>query len=72
MAKTKLKIEGMMCEGCVKNVKQALENVPGVTEADVNLKKNLATVQHDCVDDGVLIKAVVDAGFRASVKTGLF
>lgn len=72
MTKTTLKIEGMMCEGCVKTVKTALENVAGVTSVDVNLKKGTATVMHDNVSDEKLISAVVDGGFRASVKHGLF
>ena len=71
MTKKTLKIEGMMCEGCVKSVKEALEKVPGITSVDVNLKKGTAVVQGD-VDDETLIKAVVDAGFRGSVKHGLF
>lgn len=71
MSKKTLKIEGMMCEGCVKSVKEALEKVPGITSVDVNLKKSTAVVQGDA-DDETLIKAVVDAGFRGSVKHGLF
>ncbi len=71
MSKKTLKIEGMMCEGCVKSVKEALEKVPGITGVDVNLKKGTAVVQGDA-DDETLIKAVVDAGFRGSVKHGLF
>lgn len=71
MSKKTLKIEGMMCEGCVKSVKEALEKVPGITSVDVNLKKGTAVVQGD-VDDETLIKAVVDAGFRGSVKHDLF
>lgn len=71
MSKKTLKIEGMMCEGCVKSVKEALEKIPGITSVDVNLKKGTAVVQGD-VDDETLIKAVVDAGFRGSVKHGLF
>jgi copper chaperone len=38
----------------------------------VNLKKGTATVSHDGVPPEKLIGAVVDAGFRASVKKGLF
>lgn len=72
MAKTTLKIEGMMCEGCVKNVKESLEKVDGVSFVDVNLKKGTATVEHSGTTDEKLIAAVVDAGFRASVKHGLF
>lgn len=71
MSKKTLKIEGMMCEGCVKSVKEALEKVPGITSVDVNLKKGTAVVQGDA-DDETLIKAVVDAGFRGSVKHSLF
>ncbi len=71
MSKKTLKIEGMMCEGCVKSVKEALEKIPGITSVDVNLKKGTAVVQGDA-DDETLIKAVVDAGFRGSVKHGLF
>ena len=71
MSKKTLKIEGMMCEGRVKSVKEALEKVPGITSVDVNLKQGTAVVQGD-VDDETLITAVVDAGFRGSVKHGLF
>lgn len=72
MTKTTLKIEGMMCEGCVGKVKTALENTDGVTSVDVNLKKGTATVEHSGVGNEVLIGAIVDTGFRASVKKGLF
>ncbi len=72
MAKTTLKIEGMMCEGCAANVTKALESTEGVESAAVDLKKGTATVMHSGVADEKLIGAVVDAGFRASVKKGLF
>ena len=72
MSKTVLKIEGMMCEGCVKSVKEALEGVSGTSSVDVNLKKGTATVQHEGVSDETLIGAVVDAGFSASVQHGIF
>ncbi len=72
MAKTTLKIEGMMCEGCVKSVKEGLEKVDGVTSVNVDLKKGIAKVEHDNVSDETLIKAIVDTGFRASVKKGFF
>lgn len=72
MAKTTVKIEGMMCEGCVKSVKESLEKVPGVQSVDVDLKKGTAKVVQEGVSDEALIKAVVDAGFRGTVKHGLF
>ena len=72
MTKTVLKIDGMMCEGCVSNVTKALEGTAGVQSAAVDLKKGTATVMHDGVADDKLIGAVVEAGFRASIKKGLF
>ena len=70
--KTTLKIEGMMCEGCVKKVSDGLSALDGVTRVDVNLKAGKAIVEHVGVADENLIAAVVDAGFRASAKHGLF
>lgn len=72
MSKTTIKVEGMMCEGCVNSVSGSLGKVPGVESVDVNLKKGTATVMHDGVPDDVLVRAVVDAGFRGTVKRGLF
>lgn len=72
MTKSVLKIEGMMCEGCVKTVRESLEELQGIESVDVNLKKGTATVVHNGVSDETLVGAVVDAGFRASVKHGLF
>ncbi len=71
MAKKTVKIEGMMCEGCANTVKEALSKVPGVTDVEVNLKKGTAAVQGE-IEDEALVKAVVDAGFRGTVKHGLF
>ena len=61
MSKTTLKIEGMMCEGCVKKVKDNLEAIENVTSVDVNLKKGTATVEHDEVPDDLLIAASTTA-----------
>ncbi|AMK14322.1 heavy metal-associated domain-containing protein [methanogenic archaeon mixed culture ISO4-G1] len=70
--KTTLKIEGMMCEGCVAKVCEGLQAVDKVIGVKVDLKAGKAVVEHDGASDQALISAVVDAGFRASVKRGLF
>ena len=72
MTKTVLKIEGMMCEGCVAKVQSALQSLNGMDSVDVNLKKGTAITVHRGLSDETLITAVVDVGFRASVKRGLF
>jgi copper ion binding protein len=62
---TKLKIEGMSCEHCVKAVKTALEEIAGVNSAVVNLKDNYALVEHgDGVSRAALKSAVEEAGYE--------
>ena len=41
---TTLKINGMMCQNCVKHVHKALSKMDGVTGVDVSLEKNSAEV----------------------------
>ena len=38
-------IDGMMCEHCVRHVREALESVEGVTDINVSLEENKATVK---------------------------
>jgi copper chaperone CopZ len=73
MATKKLIIEGMKCEKCSAKVKENLLNVPGVSDAEVDHTKGKAVVTcEDSVKDEDLCMAVVDAGFKAKVKHGLF
>lgn len=67
MEKT-LKIEGMMCMHCAGRVKKALEAVPGVTGAQVDLDRKQATVTlNDAVSDQALLDAVTAAGYPAAL-----
>lgn len=59
-----LKIEGMSCGHCVMHVQSALEEVPGVKSAKVNLLEREAIVEGDNLDDQALRAAVADAGYR--------
>ena len=66
MTKT-MKIQGMMCPHCVAHVHKALTAIPGVT-ADVQLANNCAVItMEQPVEDAVLVKAVVDAGYEAQM-----
>lgn len=66
--KTNLKIEGMNCVSCVAHIEKALEAVPGVQQASVNLGSG-ATVEHNGVDPQKLIRAVAAAGdYKAELK----
>jgi len=61
MTKT-MKIEGMMCQMCVKHVTNALNALPGIT-ATVDLDAKTATVTGEATDEA-LKKAVEDAGYQ--------
>ncbi len=59
----KLKISGMTCGHCVKSVKAALEAVPGVTEAEVELASGEAEVK-GTADAEALCAAVREEGYE--------
>ncbi len=65
-----LTIEGMSCGHCVMHVRSALEEVPGVSSAEVDLLKKSAMVTGEALDDGALNAAVVAAGYRISAISG--
>ena len=57
-------IAGMTCASCVARVERALQAVPGVTSAVVNLATERATIIGSA-GAGLLVKAVEDAGYDA-------
>lgn len=67
MQTTVINIKGMTCMGCVKSVKNVLERIPGVSNADVSLENAQVTIQHDDAITGSdqLKQAIQDAGFEA-------
>lgn len=66
MQKTKLKIEGMSCQHCVKTVTDALTELEGVQRAKVNLRKGEAVVRFNelRVTSTHLKAAITEAGFE--------
>ena len=61
MKKT-IKIEGMMCEHCVRAVKNGLEALPGVT-AEVSLADGTAIVEEAELDNEKLRFVIEDEGY---------
>ena len=61
-----LKIEGMSCGHCVMHVQSALEDVPGVKSAKVDLLERSAMVDGDNLNDQALRAAVSEAGYSVS------
>jgi copper chaperone len=63
-----LTIEGMTCAHCQASVTSALEAVPGVTNATVDLSAGAARVEGNA-DIQALIRAVEEEGYRARPAT---
>jgi copper chaperone CopZ len=57
-----LKIEGMSCGHCERRVKNALEEIDGVTVISVSAAENQAKVETE-VDGALLLAAVEEAGY---------
>ena len=55
-------VDGMTCHHCSAHVEKALQNVPGVTHAEVNLERGEALVEGDATDE-TLIDAVNAIGY---------
>lgn len=62
---TELSIQGMTCASCVGRVEKALQAVPGVIDASVNLATERATVR-GTADVSSLILAIEKAGYDAT------
>lgn len=67
MESTVIKIGGMSCQGCVKNITGVLTALAGVASAEVSLEAGQATVAFDAlaVSREALLGAIEDAGFDA-------
>lgn len=64
----KLRIEGMSCASCVSHVERALAEIPGASEATVNLAAGSARVDYSGSDVSELVEAVGNAGYRAALE----
>lgn len=60
-----LSVEGMMCMHCASHVEEALNKLPGVKGAKVDLAKKTATVKVEQeLSQEVYEKAIADAGYK--------
>lgn len=67
MDNTIIKVGGMSCQGCVKNITGVLSGMAGVSTAEVSLEAGEAKVAFDArqVTREALVDAIEDAGFDA-------
>jgi copper chaperone len=65
--KKKILVEGMSCAHCVRHVKEALSELNGVTNVEVNLAAKSAILEASVeVDDDKIKFAIDDAGYEVA------
>lgn len=63
--KTKVFIEGMSCQHCVKHVTEALQHVRGVVSVDVSLEEKKAVIEsNEKLDPSAITDTIMHAGFE--------
>ncbi|HZN98472.1 MAG TPA: heavy metal translocating P-type ATPase [Gemmatimonadales bacterium] len=64
-------VTGMTCAGCSSTVQRALEHVPGVSSANVNLMTGSATVDYDpeATSPEGLVAAIRESGYGAELPS---
>lgn len=65
--KTKVSIDGMSCQHCVKSVTEKLSGVEGITSTVVNLEEKNALVESTApLDEAIITKTITEAGFSVT------
>src|SRR5436305_9695806 len=61
-------LEGMTCASCAMRIEKGLKKVPGVTDAQVNLATEEATVTYDPTQTGPeqMVQKVETVGYKAT------
>lgn len=57
----------MTCDHCVASVRNAIEELPGVQKALVNLDEGSAVVEGESLDKAAIVAAVAEEGYEATV-----
>ena len=62
-----IKVGGMTCEGCVRSVTNALQDLPHIGAVEVSLVRGEAVIEHGpLVSEADIRQAIEDAGFEAA------
>lgn len=71
--KITLKIGGMNCIACARNIEKALNKAEGVLKADVNLALEKATIEYDpnLIEYTGLVEIVEKTGYTVSAREGV-
>lgn len=66
---TRISIEGMRCQNCVKNIEGTIGSKPGIKRINVNLIDKMAAVEYesDVCTDKTIAEMISDMGFTATI-----
>ena len=65
MKELKIKINGMVCEGCENRVKVALSEISGVESVDAYHNTGIVTIKYEnTIDVNQIKERIVDLGFE--------
>ncbi len=67
MSELKLKVNGMMCEGCENRIKNALSTLEGVEKVEANHKTGeVKVICNKQIDMSVIAEKIDDIGFEVA------
>lgn len=65
MKETKIKVNGMVCEGCENRVKNALTTIEGIEEVEASYQKGEVTIfAKEEISKSVMEEKIEDIGFE--------
>ena len=69
MKETKIKVKGMVCEGCENRVKNALLAMEGIEKVEANHKEGMVTViTQKEIEKTIIEEKIEDLGFEIIVE----
>ncbi|WP_328491598.1 heavy-metal-associated domain-containing protein [Streptomyces sp. NBC_00414] len=66
MAEKTYTVKGMSCGHCAASITEEVEEVPGVTDIDIDVPAGLVTVRGESMDDDAVRAAIVEAGYEVT------
>ena len=64
MDSIKLKVKGMMCEGCENRLKNSLKSLKGVKNVEASYKEGNVTISGNSIDKEEIISKIKDLDFE--------
>jgi copper chaperone CopZ len=66
MSELKILVENMTCEGCISNIKKALNSIDACN-LGFDLKSKLVFIKNNNIDEKLILKTLKRAGYSALI-----